>query len=78
MSPAEIRDEIIDILSEIAPDEDLSDLKDECRFASRWNSTAWISWTLSWSSGNAIAFRFLKTNTASWPACRARSSTSNR
>ncbi len=32
MSPAEIRDEIIDILSEIAPDEDLSDLKDEQSF----------------------------------------------
>ncbi len=32
MGPAEIRDEIIDILSEIAPDEDLSDLKDEQSF----------------------------------------------
>ena len=32
MSPAEIRDEIIDILSEIAPDEDLSNLKDEVSF----------------------------------------------
>ena len=32
MSPAEIRDEILDILSEIAPDEDLSDLKDEVSF----------------------------------------------
>ena len=32
MSPAEIRDEIIDILSEIAPDEDLSELNDEQSF----------------------------------------------
>lgn len=32
MAPAEIRDEILDILSEIAPDEDLSDLKDEVSF----------------------------------------------
>ncbi|MEC8553975.1 MAG: acyl carrier protein [Planctomycetota bacterium] len=32
MGPAEIRDEIIDILSEIAPDEDLSDLNDEQSF----------------------------------------------
>ena len=32
MSPAEIRDVIIDILSDIAPDEDLSDLKDEVDF----------------------------------------------
>ena len=32
MSPAEIRDEIIDILSEIAPDEDLSDLDDQQSF----------------------------------------------
>ncbi len=32
MSPAEIREEIIDILSEIAPDEDLSDLKDDVSF----------------------------------------------
>lgn len=32
MSPAEIRDEIIDILNEIAPDEDLSDLNDEQSF----------------------------------------------
>ncbi|MEO8271715.1 MAG: acyl carrier protein [Aureliella sp.] len=32
MTPAEIRVEIIDILSEIAPDEDLSDLKDEQSF----------------------------------------------
>ncbi len=32
MTPAEIREEIIDILSEIAPDEDLSDLKDEVSF----------------------------------------------
>lgn len=32
MSPADIRNEIIDILSEIAPDEDLSDLNDEQSF----------------------------------------------
>jgi acyl carrier protein len=32
VSPAEIRDVIIDILSDIAPDEDLSDLKDEVEF----------------------------------------------
>ncbi len=32
MTPAEIRVEIIDILSEIAPDEDLSDLNDEQSF----------------------------------------------
>lgn len=32
MTPAEIRDEIIDILEEIAPDEDLSDLNDEQSF----------------------------------------------
>ena len=32
MTPAEIRDEIIDILRDIAPDEDLSDLKDEIAF----------------------------------------------
>jgi len=32
MTPAEIRVEILDILSEIAPDEDLSDLKDEQSF----------------------------------------------
>ncbi len=32
MSPAEIREEIIDILSDIAPDEDLSSLEDEKNF----------------------------------------------
>lgn len=32
MDPTEIRNEIIDILSEIAPDEDLSDLNDEQSF----------------------------------------------
>ena len=32
MSPAKIRDEIINILSEIAPDEDLSNLNDEQSF----------------------------------------------
>ncbi len=32
MTPAEIRDEIIDILSDIAPDDDLSDLKDDVAF----------------------------------------------
>jgi len=32
VSPAEIRDVIIDILTDIAPDEDLSDLKDEVEF----------------------------------------------
>ena len=32
MDPAEIRNEIIEILSEIAPDEDLSDLNDEQSF----------------------------------------------
>lgn len=32
MTPAEIRDEIIDILEDIAPDEDLSDLNDEQPF----------------------------------------------
>ena len=32
MTPAEIREEIIDILEDIAPDEDLSDIKDEVSF----------------------------------------------
>ena len=32
MSPAEIREEVLDILSDIAPDEDLSQLNDEKRF----------------------------------------------
>ncbi len=32
MTPVEIREEIIDILSDIAPDEDLSDVKDEVPF----------------------------------------------
>ena len=32
VSPAEIRDVIIDILTDIAPDKDLSDLKDEVEF----------------------------------------------
>jgi acyl carrier protein len=32
MNAAEIREEVLDILSDIAPDEDLSNLKDEVRF----------------------------------------------
>ena len=32
MTPAEIREEVLDILSDIAPDEDLSNLKDDVRF----------------------------------------------
>lgn len=32
MGPAEIREEILDILSDIAPDEDLSGLKDDVAF----------------------------------------------
>jgi acyl carrier protein len=32
MAPAEIRDAIINILADIAPDEDLTDLKDEISF----------------------------------------------
>ena len=32
MTPVEIREEIRDILSDIAPDEDLSDIKDEVAF----------------------------------------------
>jgi acyl carrier protein len=32
MTPAEIREEVLDILSDIAPDEDLSQLDDEKRF----------------------------------------------
>ena len=32
MTPADIREEIIDILEDIAPDEDLSDIKDEVSF----------------------------------------------
>ncbi len=32
MTPADIRDEIIDILANIAPDEDLSELKDDVAF----------------------------------------------
>jgi acyl carrier protein len=32
MTPGEIREEIIDILSDIAPDEDLSDMNDEVAF----------------------------------------------
>ncbi|HTN74644.1 MAG TPA: acyl carrier protein [Pirellulaceae bacterium] len=32
MAPAEIREEILDILGDIAPDEDLSGLKDEVAF----------------------------------------------
>jgi len=32
MTPAEIREEVLDILSDIAPDEDLSNLDDSVRF----------------------------------------------
>jgi acyl carrier protein len=32
MTPADIREEIIDILEDIAPDEDLTDIKDEVSF----------------------------------------------
>ena len=32
MTPAEIREEILDILEDIAPDEDLSGLKDDVNF----------------------------------------------
>ena len=32
MTPGEIREEILDILSDIAPDEDLSDLQDDVAF----------------------------------------------
>ncbi len=32
MTPTEIRDEVLDILVDIAPDEDISDLKDELPF----------------------------------------------
>ncbi len=32
MTPAEIRDEILDILENIAPDEDLTNLKDDVAF----------------------------------------------
>ena len=32
MAPAEIRDVVIDILQDITPDEDLSDLKDDIAF----------------------------------------------
>ena len=32
MTPADIREEIIDILEDIAPDEDLSDVKDDIAF----------------------------------------------
>lgn len=32
MTPAEIREEVLDILSDIAPDEDLSNLNDDVRF----------------------------------------------
>ena len=32
MTPADIREEIIDILEDIAPDEDLSSIKDEVSF----------------------------------------------
>ncbi|MFT5526056.1 MAG: acyl carrier protein [Pirellulaceae bacterium] len=32
MTPEEIREEILDILEDIAPDEDLGDLKDEIAF----------------------------------------------
>ena len=32
MTPAEIREEVLDILNDIAPDEDLSQLDDDVRF----------------------------------------------
>ena len=32
MTPADIREEILDILEDIAPDEDLSEIKDEVSF----------------------------------------------
>lgn len=32
MTPAEIREEVLDILNDITPDEDLSELKDEIAF----------------------------------------------
>ncbi len=68
MSPAEIREEIIDILSDIAPDEDLSTLNDEQSFfRNKWSWIAWTSWTSLWSCANDTAFRFQKKNTNTLP-----------
>jgi len=53
MSPAEIKKKCLDILKDIAPDEDLSQLNDERVSASSSSSTAWTSSTLSWNCGKA-------------------------
>ncbi len=45
MAPEDIRNAVLDILEDIAPDEDLSGLEDDRRFATSWNWTAWTFWT---------------------------------
>ena len=64
MTPAEIREEVLDILSNIAPDEDLSQpRRRRSRSASSSSSTAWTSSTSSWSCASGTASRFRKTTT---------------
>jgi acyl carrier protein len=58
MTPADIRAEVLDILENIAPDEDLSNLQDEVSFREQLEWTAWISWTSSWSCASGTASRF--------------------
>ena len=49
MEKSEVRKIIVDIIAEIAPDEDLGNLKMMCVCAINWNWIPWIFWILLWN-----------------------------
>ena len=69
MTAGEIREEILDILEAIAPDEDLSNIDDAVNFRDQLelDSMDFLG-HCDGTSQNAIAFKFPKTTTCNWPA----------
>ena len=78
MSPAEIKEVILDILSDIAPDEDLSELKDDVPLREQLELDSMDFLDIVMELRNAIGCRSPKTTISNWPRCRVRYAISNR
>jgi hypothetical protein len=67
MTTTDIREEILDILSDIAPDEDLSNLDAERPFREQLELDSMDFPTSSWSCANGTASRSPRRTTNNWP-----------
>ena len=72
MTPGEIREEILDILENIAPDEDMSDLKDDLAFREQLELDSMdFPGYRDGVAKSDIESRYLKRITRSWQAWTA-------